>query len=114
MQDREVLSEEQIEKKIQDKDLNAPRVTPEVLNDVIDSVEFVTHVAISGKVLTWCVICLKNGFAVTGDPACAVSVENNVEEIGKDVSYKNAMDKIWPLEGYRLACELAGKDNADI
>ncbi|HDR8950783.1 TPA: hypothetical protein QDA82_001059 [Burkholderia vietnamiensis] len=51
--------------------------------------------------LTFCVLVLCNGFTVTGESAC-VSPENFDAEIGRKVARANAVEKIWPLEGYLL------------
>lgn len=53
------------------------------------------------KLLTFCVLVLENGFTVTGESAC-VSPENFDAEIGREVARENAVNKIWPLEGYLL------------
>lgn len=113
----QMTSEQQIEQEIQDKGLNAPRLTPEHIDATISSVNYFT--ADDGVVgrshqnkevlfnpgvlstLTFCVIVLKNGFTVTGESACA-SPENFDAEIGKKIAYDNARNKIWQLEGYLL------------
>lgn len=120
------MSEQEIEKEIQDKGLNAPRITPEHIDSVIQSVHYFTAgdgyagaLASSEEfnslpederfinppqqldLLTFCVIVLKNGFTVTGESACA-SPENFDPEIGCKVAYENARSKIWMLEGYLL------------
>lgn len=112
-------TEQQIEQEIQSKNLNAPRLTPDHIDSVIQSVQYFT--AGDGaygyqtrdetvdtatypealNLLTFCVITLKNGFTVTGESACA-SPENFDEEIGKKIAYDNAREKIWLLEGYLL------------
>lgn len=51
--------------------------------------------------LTFCVLVLKNGFTVTGESACA-SPDNFDAELGRKIARDNAIDKIWPLEGYLL------------
>ena len=53
------------------------------------------------RLLTFCVLVLKNGFTVTGESACA-SPENFDEEIGRKIARANAEQKIWPLMGYEL------------
>ena len=53
------------------------------------------------SLLTFCVLVLENGFTVTGESACA-SPENFNEQIGRDIAYENAIDKVWLLEGYLL------------
>ena len=91
-------NEQQIEKEIQAKGLNAPRLTPALIDAAIDSVEY--HV-FPGTCLTVCCMTLKNGSTITGESAC-VSTENFDEKIGQDIAYANARNKIWALEGYLL------------
>lgn len=86
-----------------EKKCNAPRVTPDYLEGIIESVEYVKHVTNSGKILRWAILNMKNGFSVTGDPSAAVSIENDREDIGQKIAYVNAFDKLWALEGYALA-----------
>ncbi|MEN8291869.1 Gp49 family protein [Acinetobacter radioresistens] len=111
-------SEQQIEQEIQEKGLNAPRLTPADIDAVIIS----EHYFIAGEAvgvyyskdmpeaikkaealdtLTFCVLVLKNGFTITGESACA-SPENFDPEIGRKMAYENARNKIWMLEGYLL------------
>ncbi len=58
------------------------------------------------KLLTFCVLVLRNGFTVTGESACA-SPENFDAEIGCKIARANAVTKIWPLMGYALRNELS-------
>lgn len=51
--------------------------------------------------LTICVLVLDNGFTVTGESACA-SPENFNPEFGRQLARKQAIEKVWMLEGYRL------------
>ena len=92
------MNEEQIENWIRKKGLTAPRLTPEDINNVIVDVTYT--VLPSSKVMV-CELTLKNGYSVRGE-AATVSKENFDEEIGKEISYKNAREKIWQLEGYLL------------
>lgn len=114
----------QIEQEIQDKGLNAPRLTPEHVDSIIaDAYYFKASDAQWGadpnttsligmhkqlETLTFCVLILKNGFTVTGESACA-SPENFDAEIGKKIAYENAREKIWMLEGYLLKEKLSQK-----
>lgn len=81
---------------------NAPRVTQEDINVRIADTEIVKHVSKSGQVLRWAVITMVNGFAVTGEPSCAVSKENDNVEDGERIAIDNAKNEIWKLEGYLL------------
>ena len=107
--------EQQIEQKIQSKNLNAPRLTPEHIDSKIKSVEYILprdvckrdngvevfDAPLPLQTLTFCILTLENGFTVTGESACA-SPENYDAEIGKEIAYTNAREKIWVLEGYLL------------
>lgn len=58
------------------------------------------------RLLTFCVLVLRNGFTVTGESACA-SPENFDPEIGRKIARANAVQKVWPLMGYELRTELS-------
>ena len=58
------------------------------------------------KLLTFCVLVLRNGFTVTGESACA-SPENFDAELGRKIARQNAVAKVWPLLGFRLRDKLA-------
>ena len=93
-----MMNETQLESKLKSKGLNAPRLTP----DLIDSkVKHTVYHVFGDTCLTVCCLTLQNGFTVTGESACA-SPENFNAKIGREVSFKNARDKIWLLEGYLL------------
>lgn len=96
-----------LEREIQAKGLNAPRVTPADLQANIVHTEIVKHVSPSGQVLRWAVLTTRNGFAVTGRPSASVSSANDNAEIGERVAIDNAKQELWPLMGYALRDELA-------
>lgn len=98
--------EQAIENEIQSKGLNAPRLTPDHINDQIVAEQF--HV-FPGTTLTVCALTLRNGFNVVGESAAA-SPENFNEEIGRKIARDNARNKIWALEGYLLRSKLAAAD----
>ena len=92
------MSEQDIEKEIQEKGLNAPRLTPALIDSKVADKTF--HV-FGDTCLTVCCLTLKNGFTVTGESACA-SPENFNREIGEKIAFEQARNKIWMLEGYLL------------
>lgn len=112
-----------IETEIVAKGLTAPRVTPADIEAEIASeyyftaAEGVSGAARGGRVtglesrplhlLTFCVLVLRNGFTVTGESACA-SPENFDAELGLKIARQNAVEKVWPLLGFRLRDRLAG------
>jgi hypothetical protein len=95
--------EQQIEAEIQAKGLNAPRMTPTLIDNTIVSEQY--HV-FAGTTLTVCALTLRNGYIVTGESAAA-SPENFNQEIGRKLARENARNKIWALEGYLLRQRLA-------
>ena len=99
----------EIEQKIQDKGLAAPRLTPADIESVI--VDEMYHI-FDGTTTMVCCLVLKYGYTVTGESAC-ISVDNFDEEIGKNVARTNAVNKIWMLEGYLLKDKLSATDNAN-
>ena len=92
------MNDQSIEKEINEKDLNAPRITPEHLESKIVSEQY--HV-FPGTTFTSCLLTLENGFTVHGESACA-SPENFDAELGRKIARDNAKNKIWMLEGYLL------------
>ena len=92
------MTEQDIEKEIQDKGKTAPRLTPEMIDDAIHSEQY--HV-FPGTTMTVCALTLRNGYIVIGESAAA-SPENFDEGIGRKIARDNARNKIWMLEGYLL------------
>lgn len=91
--------DEKIEQQLNEKNLNAPRITPSDIDSLIVNEQY--HI-FEGTNVTVCCLKLKNGFIVTGTSAC-VSTENFDAEIGRQIAKENAKNRIWELEGYRLA-----------
>ena len=120
-----------IEQELQDKGIKAPRVTGKHIEDIIVREHYFTgYDGICGdgawakyksaldlrssheslKLITFCVLVLKNGFTVTGESACA-SPENFDAGIGRKIARENAVNKIWMLEGYLLKQNLSEVNN---
>ncbi len=126
-----MATDEQIENEIQAKGKTAARVTPAdieaniaaeiystgldcaaeaagdargVFNRIKPDVDL-TVVSDSLRLLTFCVLVLRNGFTVTGESACA-SPENFDAELGRKIARANAVAKIWPLLGFSLKQKL--------
>jgi len=112
------MNDQQIEQEIQAKGLTAPRVTLADIEANIASEHYINagDAVYPGEIAAWpyehlrlltfCVLVLKNGFTVTGESACA-SPENFDAEIGRKIARQNAISKIWPLMGYELRSRLS-------
>ena len=114
------MSDQTIEQEIQAKGLTASRVTPADIEANIraetyftafdgfmaDDRDMAMQDADALKLLTFCVLVLRNGFTVTGESACA-SPENFDAEIGRKIARQNAVAKVWPLMGYELRAKLS-------
>ena len=125
------MNDQAIENEIKAKGLTAPRVTPAdieaniaaeiystgldcaaeaagdargVFNRIKPDVDL-TVVNDSLRLLTFCVLVLRNGFTVTGESSCA-SPENFDAELGRKIARANAVAKIWPLLGFSLKQKL--------
>ncbi len=92
-----------LEREIAAKACKAPRVT---LDDVKAEIVGETFTVLPGGRVTVCELTLKNGFTVRGESA-VVFIENFNAEIGRRIARENAIEKIWPLLGFRLRDELA-------
>ena len=120
------MNDNEIEKELQSKGLTAPRITPaDIEANIIAEHYFDAFMASAHgtakyydgfedchvdalRLLTFCVLTLKNGFMVTGESACA-SPENFDAEIGKAIARQNAVNKIWTLMGYALKEKLSNQ-----
>jgi len=102
------MNEQTLEQEIQDKGLNAPRLTPDSIDAAIVYEQFFR---VDNTTVTICYLGLRNGFGVVGESA-AVSFDNFDEEIGKKVAKDNAREKIWALEGYLLKQHLFEANSA--
>lgn len=72
------------------------KLTIDYLDGLVDKADFVHQ-----GTLTICTITLCNGFQVVGTSACVSEVTFNAE-IGEQMAYKKAFEKLWELEGYFL------------
>lgn len=105
-----MTTDQSIEDEIQAKGLTAPRVTlADVQENVVDT-EIHKHVTKSGQVLRWAILTMRSGFAVVGNPSCAVSSANDNEDLGTKVALQNSLSALWPLMGYALSEKLAAAD----
>jgi len=54
---------------------------------------------------------MKNGYVVTGQSACVDASKFNAAT-GEKYAYEDALNKLWPLEGYLMAEKLMENKDA--
>ena len=84
--------------------VNLNRVTDEMIDLLVSDSEHI-YQRIPNTTMTVCVLRLANGFCVQGVSAC-VDPDNFDQTVGEQIAFENAREKLWELEGYRLACDL--------
>ena len=82
------------------------KLTKEFLESEIDKTEYNRLVG----TITHCTITTKSGFTFTGESAC-VDPNNFNQEIGEQVAYDNAFEKMWMPYGFWLHKALAESDS---
>jgi len=107
------MTEVELEQMLVAAGCNAERVSSKMVDRKIKEIEFCRPFPEKAGLVV-CTLLLENGFTVVGTSACA-SLENFREEVGKQLAFENAREKIWGLEGYLLKDRLfraseAGKE----
>lgn len=120
-------TDKQIENEIQAKGLTAPRITPADIEAAIASEWYINAgagvvpdnfqppVPVNHplRLITICVLILRNGYRIVGVNEGPVSGANFDAELGKRLAREKATDQIWPLMGYALKEQLATKPQGD-
>ncbi len=106
------MNDKELEDIQQSRNLTAPRVTLDDVNNNIGAEYYTTLDKALGHnvptdpswnlgVITLCVLVLRNGFVVIGEAAPA-SPDNFDAALGQKIAKQKAIDKVWPLMGYAL------------
>lgn len=74
-------------------------ITTQTIDARVDSINYTR---IPNTTLTICTITMVNGFTVIGHSACVDPARFN-QQMGEEIAYENAFEKLWELEGYLLA-----------
>ena len=72
------------------------------MQGIIDKVKSATYTLMPDKRTTICQLTMENGFTVNGTSACVDSANYN-QHLGEKYAYEDALDRVWPFEGYLLA-----------
>jgi len=119
-------TDNQIEQEIQAKGLTAPRITPaDIEANITSEFYFTAADGVDGsfgaypgfgvsfneresfRMITFCVLTLRNGTRIVGVNYGSVCPENFSENDGRKYARENAIDQIWPLMGYELRSRIA-------
>lgn len=82
--------------------LEGTKLTKEFL---VQQIRAQSYTVIGDKKITHCTLTVLNGFTFTGEAAC-VDVNNYNKEIGEEIAFENAFDKMWACYGFALAQHL--------
>lgn len=100
----------EMEAEIQEKELNAPRVTLAYINEMLDVRVFYRFEQPQGTTTTFCHTFLDDAFYLTTGRTACVSLDNFDAALGMKYAQSSARDlardKLFELEGYRLYAEL--------
>lgn len=77
------------------------------LPNMQERIKSVSYTLMPGTTTTFCQLTMVNGYVVWGKSACVDPAMYN-QGLGEKYSYEDAINQLWPLEGYLLAEKLAG------
>lgn len=80
----------------------APMPNKVSLSDMMAKIKSTTYTLLPNGKTTVCQLILENNFSVEGQSAC-VDIANYNKALGEKYAFENAIEKMWPLEGYLLA-----------
>jgi hypothetical protein len=72
-----------------------------------------TYLVLPDGRTTLCILSLENGYTITGKSACVMASEFDLGR-GRMYARQDAVEQIWPLEGYLLAQQIFDQDPAVI
>lgn len=85
---------------------DSKRCLPESIMDKIESVDMVTLTSAAGKIQRIVTLNMIHNYGVTGRPSVSASAINDRVTIGTKIALQNAINELWPLEGYLKCHEL--------
>ena len=85
--------------------MNGPTVT---MASIHNKIKGATYTLLGDGRTTICLLTLENGHSIIGKSAC-VCVENYNQALGEKYAFEDAVNQIWPLEGYLLQEQLFWK-----
>ena len=88
-----------------------PKKTAVDITSMSSKIKEVIYTTAPDSTLTICLLYMKNGYVVIGKSACVDASKFN-EALGEKYAYEDAINQLWPLEGYLMAERLMEANNA--
>ena len=88
-----------------------PKKTAVDITSMSSKIKEVIYTTAPDSTLTICLLYMKNGYVVIGKSACVDASKYN-EALGEKYAYEDAINNLWPLEGYLMAEKLMEVNNA--
>ena len=78
------------------------------LEQIKSKIKGETYLVLPDGRSTLCILTMENGYSVKGISACVDPAEFDLT-LGREYALQDAMNQVWPLEGYLLAEKLYNK-----
>ena len=88
-----------------------PKATTVDITGMSKKIKEVVYTTVPYSTLTLCLLYMKNGYVVVGKSACVDASKFNAAT-GEKYAYEDALNNLWPLEGYLMAEQLMETSNA--
>ncbi len=72
------------------------------MNDMLDRIDETKYTLMEGTTTTMCQVRMVNGYTVWGKSSCVDPAKYN-QALGEKYAFEDAINQLWPLEGYLLA-----------
>lgn len=82
-----------------------PKRTTVTMEHMMSRVTKTVYTVLPDTTTTVCQLFVDNGYVVLGTSACVDKTKYN-QALGEKYAYEDAINKMWPLEGYLLAEDL--------
>jgi hypothetical protein len=99
---QDLTNDQALADKLKDYGVTAPRITPQ---DIEDNIDTIWYWQVPDNLAVVCALRMKNG-AFTFGHSVPVSAANFVLEVGQQVALKKAKDQMWELLGFQLKSKL--------
>jgi hypothetical protein len=75
------------------------------MQGIFDKIQSTNYTLLPNGKTTVCQLIMENGFSIEGKSSCVDPLEYN-QYLGEKYAYEDALNNVWPFEGYLLAEEM--------